>query len=174
MNIALKFWEAGPLLGKVGQVCSAAFDRIMAACSKLVLLTDAENCPGAILSLLAWQRGITRLSGEDDALFRKRVKHAFANAMDAGSAAGFERIWERLGLGAIIQTERADAVDWDVIQIRLDDARFAPYRGLFEELVTLYGRTCRRYVLVQSDDPGAIGLRPFAYECATDNFTAAY
>ncbi|WP_176013046.1 phage tail protein [Victivallis sp. Marseille-Q1083] len=174
MDIKLKFWQNGPVLRNVAAVAGAMFDRLRAALDRLSALADAESCPQPVLALLAWHRGVTRLSGEGDALFRRRVKHAFANSLDAGSVVGFMRIWERLELGSLVQHERTDGRDWDVIVVQLDDAKFAPYRGLFEQLVALYGRTCRRYILEQPATPGQLGVRPFVIDCTTNNFKAVY
>ena len=174
MEINLKFWQNGPVLRSAAAAAGAMFDRLQAALDRLSALADAESCPQPVLALLAWQRGITRLAGEDTALFRRRVKHAFANSLDAGSVAGFARIWERLELGSLVQHERVDGQDWDVIVVQLDDAKFTPYRGLFEQLVALYGRTCRRYILEQPATPGAEAARPFLIDCTTNNFKAVY
>jgi hypothetical protein len=174
VDITLKFWMSGALLRAVCSVAAGMWGRISTSIDNLSMLADAESCPLPLLNLLAWQRGIDRLSGEDDELFRRRVKYAYQNALDAGSVSGFGRIWERLELGSVTQEERVDVTDWDVILVSLDDAKFSRYRGLFEQLVALYGRTCRRYVLVQSDDPGSLGIRPFEVCCITDNCVAVY
>jgi len=169
MDIKLKFWADGPVLSKTAQVCGETFDRLLTNLAALsARWGDADTCPVPILNLLAYQRGITRLEGEDDNLYRKRVKYAFENSLDAGSAAGFARIWARLGLGVIVQTERYDSTDWDVIKIQLDEATFARYRGLFEALIGLYGRTCRRYQIESADPAHILTFRQFNFDCETD------
>lgn len=62
---------------------------------------DVDTCAEPLLNLLAYQRNITRFSGEPVSLFRLRVKHAFINAQDSGERAGFERIFKRLGVGEV-------------------------------------------------------------------------
>ena len=171
MKIELKFWQSGPLLTRVAGVIGDLWQRVANALNELGFLVDPERCPEPILRLIAYQRSVDRLPGEDLALFRRRVKHAFENALDAGSVGGFERIWERLDLGTVIQRERVDEVEWDVIEVEVDPGRFAPYQGLFEELVRLYGRTCRRYVLtIPSGDPIVIVLRPFEFGATYDRY----
>ena len=172
--INLPFWEAGQTLLAVASVLEQMWLRIQAAVEALSTANDAETCPIKLLDILAYERGIDRLAGEDDALYRLRIKHAFENALDGGSVAGFAKIWERLELGTVIQAERPDAENWDVILVSLDEGKFARYRGLFEQLVRLYGRTCRRYQLVQGYEPGSIGIRAFDVPAEIINVKAVY
>ncbi|MFB9087274.1 phage tail protein [Erwinia tracheiphila] len=106
---------------------------------------DVDTCDSQLLSLLAWQRDVTRIRHEPLALFRRRVKYAFVNAQDAGSRAGFERIFQRLEIGTLVQLERQFAADWDVIVLRIDDEQLTHNNVLMMNLVRQYGRTCRRY-----------------------------
>lgn len=106
---------------------------------------DAEKCSERVLNLLAYQRDITRFENEPLDLFRKRVKYAFVNAQDAGSTAGFIRIFQRLGIGYVELEERFDEVNWDVIKVRLTDSQIAKNPQLLLQIIRQYGRTCRRY-----------------------------
>lgn len=106
---------------------------------------DVDTCDEALLSLLAYQRDISRFPGETLSLFRLRVKHAFVNARDAGSVAGFEQIFRRLNIGELQQLERQIQYDWDVILLRINDEQLSRDNRLMMELVRHYGRTCRRY-----------------------------
>lgn len=106
---------------------------------------DAEKCSHQVLNLLAYQRDITKFENEPLVLFRKRVKYAFVNARDAGSKQGFIQIFERLGIGYAEIEERFDAVNWDVIKIRLTDSQVAKNHDLLMQIIRQYGRTCRRY-----------------------------
>ncbi|WP_071787145.1 phage tail protein [Klebsiella oxytoca] len=106
---------------------------------------DADTCDEEMLSLLAYQRDIERFEGESLSLFRLRVKHAFPNAQDAGSVAGFERIFARLGIGELQQLERQINYDWDVILLRINDEQLSRDNALMMRIVRQYGRTCRRY-----------------------------
>lgn len=106
---------------------------------------DAESCPLALLNVLAYQRDIERFNGEPLSLYRKRVKYAFINAVDAGSTAGFIAIFERLGIGAVQLRERQPGYDWDVILVRINDEQLSTWNTLMMNLVRQYGRTCRRY-----------------------------
>ncbi|WP_047679906.1 MULTISPECIES: phage tail protein [Xenorhabdus] len=106
---------------------------------------DAETCSEALLSVLAYQRDIQRFNGEPLPLFRKRVKYAFINAKDAGSIAGFIAIFERLGVGYVELLERQPDIDWDVIILRLSDSQIAANPDLLMNIISQYGRTCRRY-----------------------------
>ncbi|WP_158612374.1 phage tail protein [Erwinia psidii] len=106
---------------------------------------DVDTCDEQLLSLLAYQRDITRFSGEPLSLLRLRVKYAFVNAQDAGSIAGFERIFQRLEIGTLQQLERQFTEDWDVILLRINDEQLTRNNVLMMNLVRQYGRTCRRY-----------------------------
>lgn len=163
-SIQLRFWQNKGQLASIAAVADRWFDRITEYLSWLNSQIDAETAPLELLDLLAWQRDIDRLPGEDEKLYRRRVKYALANAKDAGSKAGFARIWERLGLGSIIQTERFDAENWDVIRLQIDEYVFGKYVGLFDTLIEQYGRTCRRYVFEsKADTPSE--LRAAGFEC---------
>lgn len=106
---------------------------------------DAETCHISLLHVLAYQRDITRFKGEPLPLFRRRVKYAFVNAEDAGSVAGFIRIFERLGVGYVEILERQPGIDWDVIIIRVTDSQVSENPDLLINITRQYGRTCRRY-----------------------------
>lgn len=106
---------------------------------------DVDTCDEQLLDLLAYQRDVTRFPGEALSLYRLRVKHAFVNSQDAGSVAGFERIFKRLEIGKIQQLERQLQYEWDVIVIRINDAQLSRDNDLMMRLVRQYGRTCRRY-----------------------------
>nr|WP_242688584.1 phage tail protein [Photorhabdus tasmaniensis] len=107
--------------------------------------SDPMTCAESLLPILAYQRDITRFRDEPLSLFRARVKYAFINAQDAGSVAGFIRIFERLGIGYIEILERQPDIDWDVIILRVTDSQISGYPDLLMNIVSQYGRTCRRY-----------------------------
>ena len=106
---------------------------------------DPMTCNESVLTLLAWDRDISRFKNEPTSLFRKRVRYAFINAKDAGEKAGFIRIFHRLGVGLVEIDERVPGRDWDIITIRLSDSQLSENYDLLEELIRHYGRTCRRY-----------------------------
>lgn len=144
-RITLRFWQGKGELSRLGQVIDRFFDTFNDRLKLVLGSVDAETCSGELLDLLAFQRDIDRLPGENDERFRKRVQFAAANARDAGSVAGFRRIWERLELGNIDQVERFDPVDWDVIKLRIDEHVFWELEQYLDTMIQMYGRTCRRY-----------------------------
>lgn len=113
---------------------------------------DAETCTMGVLDLLAWQRDIERFNSEPEWLYRKRVKFAVANSIDAGSTAGIKRIFNRLGVGFIEVEERLPDRDqilyWDVVQLHLSNSQLSDNPQLLPVLLEMYGRTCRRYEFV--------------------------
>ncbi|MCF1612465.1 hypothetical protein LQ759_21525 [Serratia marcescens] len=134
---------------------------------------DVDTCDEQLLSLLAYQRDINRFPGESLALFRLRVKHAFVNALDAGSLAGFARIFERLEIGQVQQLERQLWLDWDVILLRINDEQLSRDNVLMMNLVRQYGRTCRRYffdVLNQN----TVSVRPGRFDLDAGYHSAVF
>jgi hypothetical protein len=170
-RISLKFWQNAGLLTAIGEVADTFYDLAQTWLEKVSGNIDPVTAPIEMVELLGWERDIDRFPGEDDALLRKRVKYALANAKDAGSKAGFERIWERLGLGEISQTERFDAENWDVIRLRIDEEIFGRYVWLLDTLIRQYGRTCRRYEF-ESLATANFGFRPFNFDLETENTKA--
>ncbi|MDZ7322944.1 phage tail protein [Kosakonia sacchari] len=134
---------------------------------------DVDTCDEQLLTLLAYQRDVERFPGESLSLFRLRVKYAFANAQDAGSLAGFSRIFERLGIGEIQQLERQLQYDWDVILIRINDEQLSRDNTLMMQLVRQYGRTCRRYFfdVINSE---TVTVRPGWFELDTGYYSAGW
>lgn len=106
---------------------------------------DPLTCNETILSLIAWDRDISRFNGEPLNLFRRRVAYAFVNAADAGSVAGFINIFDRLGIGYVELRERQPGIDWDVILVRVTDSQISNNTQLMIQIIRQYGRTCRRY-----------------------------
>ncbi|MFB4436875.1 hypothetical protein ACE3LN_24540, partial [Enterobacter hormaechei subsp. steigerwaltii] len=84
---------------------------------------DPLTCTEPVLNLIAYDRDISRFSGEPLSLYRKRVAYAFINARDAGSVEGFINIFSRLGIGYVELVERQPDIDWDVIMVRVTDSQ---------------------------------------------------
>lgn len=145
MKITLPFWMNKGELSKIADLFSKWWDKVFSTLLIAFLSQDEEKCSEQILNLIAYQRDITRFENEPLALFRKRVKYAFINAKDAGSKAGFIRIFQRLGIGYVELEERFDSENWDVIKIRLSDSQLAKNPTLLNQIIQQYGRTCRRY-----------------------------
>lgn len=100
-----------------------------------------------IIDMIAWERDIQRYNNEPEELYRLRVKHAYQNARDAGSVAGFKAIWARCGLGEVNVIERIDGEDWDIVLLSADVTTISKNETLINLLIEKYGRTCRRYQL---------------------------
>ncbi|ECH9956558.1 hypothetical protein FRN05_05515 [Salmonella enterica subsp. enterica] len=145
MNIKLPCWMNKGEPQKLAAACKRFWLWLDAWLRWPLQQFDALTCNETILFLLAWQRDVTRLSAEPLDLFRRRVNYAFINAQDAGSTAGFARIFERLEIGFVGINERVDGIDWDVILLDLTDRQISEHGDLLREIVRQYGRTCRRY-----------------------------
>ncbi|MBI9080265.1 MAG: phage tail protein [Pseudodesulfovibrio sp.] len=144
-EITLPFWMAGPELTKLAAAAKVWFTLLMEWAIWPARQLDPTTCTEAVLNLIAWQRDIDRFKGEPLALYRLRVKYAYANARDAGSVEGFKRIFQRLGVGYLETEERMPGRDWDVIALYLSDTQLADNQDLLQVLIQHYGRTCRRY-----------------------------
>lgn len=148
IKLELPFWLDAGELAKLKASAQAWWENVEGWLQWPLLQLDPETCHLTVLDLMAWQRDITRFSGEPESLYRLRVKHAFVNAVDAGSTAGLKRILVRLGVGYIEIEERMPDRDWDVILLRLSDSQLSQNPELLRIIVQQYGRTCRRYDFV--------------------------
>ena len=148
IKLELPFWLDAGELAKLKASAQAYWEKVEGWLQWPLLQLDPETCHLTVLDLMAWQRDITRFSGEPESLYRLRVKYAFVNAVDAGSTAGLKRILMRLGVGVVEIDERMADRDWDVVLLRLSDSQMSQNPELLRVLVQQYGRTCRRYDFV--------------------------
>lgn len=144
-RLALTFWQALGGMQALRRAADRWWDLVQTWLEWPMQQLDADTAPLAILNLLAWERDITRFTGEPDWLYRKRVKYAYLNSADAGSVAGFKRILQRLGVGYVEIEERRLDRDWDIIVLRLTDSQLGENPELLDIIRQMYGRTCRRY-----------------------------
>lgn len=143
----LPIWLKGQNANALAKVAQSYWQEVQSYLFWWLEQQHSENAQAAILDLLAWERGINRLTGESIELYGLRVKHAFANASHAGSNIGMEQIFKRLGFGFIQVSERVPGFDWDMVEVAMLEDEFAGKQDLVEELIRQYGRTCRRYFL---------------------------
>jgi hypothetical protein len=140
-----KFWVSGTELTKIKNLMAAWWAQVEGWIRWPMTQLDAETAMLGIVDLMAFERNIDRFTTEPELLYRRRVKYAFQNAKDAGSAVGFVKIFDRLGLGYIEVSERVAGLDWDIIVLNMSDATLAENIDLLDFIVGQYGRTCRRY-----------------------------
>lgn len=157
-KLKLPFWLEGVELSKLRDAAQSWWAKVETWMNWPLLQLDAETCHMTVLDLLAWQRDIQRFQGEPESLYRKRVKYAFINAVDAGSSAGTVRIFQRLGVGYVEIEERFDSENWDVIRLYLTDGQLSANPVLLRVLMQQYGRTCRRYEFA-TITPVTLGMR---------------
>jgi hypothetical protein len=168
IKLELPFWLDGEEATKLKAAAQRWWESVEGWLRWPLLQMDAETCHLAVLDLLAWQRDITRFKGEPETLYRLRVKYAFINAVDAGSVAGFQRIFQRLGIGTVRISERQPDRDWDIVQLHLTDEQLSAFPTLLDLVVHQYGRTCRRYELVSTT---LLQLVIGAHEVSNDQMT---
>lgn len=144
-KLKLPFWNNKGSSATLTKIAQSYWEKIETALRWPLTQMDPDTCTVGVLKLIAYQRGIERFAGEPLWLFRLRVKYAYANAKDAGSVAGLNRIFNRLGIGYVEIEERSPVRDWDVIILRLSDNQLSENTQLLRVLMEKYGRTCRRY-----------------------------
>ncbi|TOB47569.1 hemolysin [Vibrio parahaemolyticus] len=144
-EITLRYWMGRGELAKFARAMRNYWDHVKAAFEMPLQQHDPLTAPMALVNILAWQRGIERLGQEPEALFRIRVAHAYGFARDAGSVSGWEEMFSKLGYPHIVQDERLNNVDWDVISLKIRDGDLTNVPKLLDTVIRQYGRTCRRY-----------------------------
>ena len=145
MRLKLPWWMSGPELSKIKTAAQDFFKALLTVAKWPLKQLDARHASEGIVRLIAWQRGIDRFTDESLKMFQLRVFHSYANAKDAGSVVGFERIFQRLELGYLEQEERQPNKDWDVIVLKVSNSVTARNPKFMNWLIQTYGRTCRRY-----------------------------
>lgn len=143
--IQLPFWMNKGELKKLAVAGQGFWEQVEQWLTLPLSKTDLLTCDLILVDAEAWQRKITRLDGEDEMIYRKRVNYAFLNAQDAGMTVGIKRIFARLGIQIYDIKERQPERDWDIVTIELDDATLSDNRDLVNLLIQTYGATCRRY-----------------------------
>ncbi len=144
-EINLRYWMGRGELAKFARAMRNYWEHVRAAFEMPLQQHDPLTAPMALVNILAWQREVERLGQEPEALFRLRVAHAYGFARDAGSIAGWEEMFTKLGYPHITQDERLDNVDWDVISLKIKDGDLTNVPKLIDTVIRQYGRTCRRY-----------------------------
>lgn len=171
---SLPFWMGGEECSKLSRAAHGWFTRLGEWAALPARQLDPLTCTPTVLDLLAWQRNVTTYQGEPERLYRLRVAHAYANARDAGSVAGWGRIFQRLELGGVELEERVAGQDWDIIGVVVDDTAFPDQQNVLEIIVQEYGRTCRRYRFI-SRIPQAVRVAACTFDddhatvCAVSN-----
>jgi len=168
INIQLPFWLNATENSRLIGAAQTWWVRVEGWMLWPIQQFDALHCSLSILSLLAWQRDIKRFNNEPETLFRLRVKYALINAQEAGSKAGFASIFKRLDIELLLQRERWNAINWDVIQLLFPEAELSGKEDIFNFIVRQYGRTCRRYEFVTVDN-----VPPILLETAEFNLDQA-
>lgn len=143
--IQLPFWMNKGELKKLAAAGQGFWEQVEQWLTLPLSKTDLLTCDLILVDAEAWQRKITRLDGENEMIYRKRVNYAFLNAQDAGMTIGIKRIFARLGIQIYDIKERQPERDWDIVTIELDDTTLSDNRDLVNLLIQTYGATCRRY-----------------------------
>ena len=144
-EINLRYWMGRGEIAKFARAMRNYWGHVKAAFEMPLQQHDPLIAPMAVVYVLAWQRGVEKLGQEPESLFRVRVAHAYGFSRDAGSVAGWEDMFEKLGYPHIAQDERLTNVDWDVISLKIQDGDLTHVPKLLDTVIRQYGRTCRRY-----------------------------
>ncbi|MEZ8662319.1 phage tail protein [Vibrio splendidus] len=144
-EINLRYWMGRGEIAKFARAMRSYWKHVKAAFEMPLQQHDPLIAPMAVVYVLAWQRGVEKLGQEPESLFRVRVAHAYGFSRDAGSVSGWEDMFEKLGYPHITQDERLANVDWDVINLKIQDGDLTHVPKLLDTVIRQYGRTCRRY-----------------------------
>ncbi|MFA0613886.1 phage tail protein [Vibrio splendidus] len=144
-EINLRYWMGRGEIAKFARAMRNYWGHVKAAFEMPLQQHDPLIAPMAVVYVLAWQRGVEKLGQEPESLFRVRVAHAYGFSRDAGSVSGWEDMFEKLGYPHITQDERLANVDWDVINLKIQDGDLTNVPKLLDTVIRQYGRTCRRY-----------------------------
>ena len=144
-EINLRYWMGRGEIAKFARAMRNYWEHVKAAFEMPLQQHDPLIAPMAVVYVLAWQRGVEKLGQEPESLFRVRVAHAYGFSRDAGSVSGWEDMFEKLGYPHITQDERLANVDWDVINLKIQDGDLTHVPKLLDTVIRQYGRTCRRY-----------------------------
>jgi hypothetical protein len=145
IKLTLPFWNDQKNSASLITTAGAFWGELEYRCQLPLVQLHPQSSTPTMLNLIAWQRDITRLNTETLDEYRNRIANAFGCAADAGSTAGFKRIFFRLRIGRVDIFERVEGKDWDVIVLRLTDSQLAHHGELIKTAIEMYGRTCRRY-----------------------------
>ena len=146
----LPFWLSGPEALKLARAVEAYWLRLEDALWNALRQVDIAQCSSAALALHAEDRGVTRLPGEPEALWRQRVQHALTTSIESGSRAGLEKILATYGVKNFSVLERQPDNDWDVVEITLDPDALSADTGLLDRIFAEWGRICRRHVITHT------------------------
>lgn len=170
-NISLPFWLNAGNLKKYASFLNAWYLYAKSILDFTLDQFDIDLAHITIVNLVAWERDIDRFNSEPEWLYRNRVKHAYQNARDAGSVAGFKRIWERMELGYLEVEERLPLTDWDIVHLVITENTIATQPELLDIIIEKYGRTCRRYQWTTIANL-KINLRGACFDNSSDFITA--
>ncbi|AVI66951.1 phage tail protein [Shewanella sp. WE21] len=145
ITLTLPFWMQKGELAKLRCASQSFWEKVDLWLQLSLTKFDLLTCDLVFVDCVAWERKITRLDGEDEMIYRRRVHYAFLNAQDAGMNRGMFNIFERLGVPLQGILERQPNKDWDVVTIELSDDALSTHKNLINLLVNTYGATCRRY-----------------------------
>ena len=143
----LPFWLKGTEPLKLAAAAKAFFTRWETWLNEVPAQADIANCSPVALELHAWERGIARLPGESEALWRERVRHAITTAVESGSKKGLKFILGVYGVLNFQVLERVVGDDWDIVRIELDPVSLSADSVLLGRIFNEWGRVCRRYIV---------------------------
>ena len=148
LTTRLRFWMSGPQSLAVARAARAYWARVEDWLAQALGQADIRTCTPAALRQHADDRGVTRLPGEAEALWRERVRHAITVSQNSGTRAGLEYILTVYGVSGFTIQERVAGRPWNEIQIALDPAALnGADSTVLDRIFQEWGRVCRRYVV---------------------------
>ena len=135
LKIELPFWMQKGELKKLNNATQSFWDRVEKWLQISLSRFDLMTCDLIFVDHIAWERKISRLDGEIESIYRKRVNYAFINAQDAGMSRGMYNIFERLGIAIFDIKERQPDKDWDIVTIEMSDDILSNHKTLVNLLI---------------------------------------
>jgi len=148
LKTKLFFWFKGPQVAKLADALTELGTEWETWLKSPLTEADVSACSPEALRAHAVSRGLPRLPGETDALWRRRVRHAYTVAFESGTLRGLEAILTAYGVVAFSIQERVPGEDWDKIFITIEPGGLVGASTVvLAALFNQWGRACRRYIV---------------------------
>ena len=93
IKLTLPFWMNKGELNKLKNASQEFWEKVEIWLKISLTKFDVLTCDLIFVDYIAWERKVTRLEGEDETIYRKRVDFAFVNSQDAGMTKGMFNIF---------------------------------------------------------------------------------
>lgn len=142
----LPFWLSGREASALADAAQQCWEQAQGWLREALAQTDIRYCSLKALERHAADRGIVRLPGESEALWRRRTRTAITQAREAGSKRGLEQLLAAYGAQRFSIVECPADCTWDIVEIQISEARSSVPSPVLDEVLRQWGRVGRRFV----------------------------